>query len=85
MCDEPSAIRRVTRRARKEHRCCEGAHRIAPGELYSYVSGVWDGRGNSFKQCLTCAALFEALGDAAQWDCGPCFEGLEEYVMEELR
>jgi hypothetical protein len=61
-CESPSAFSQTTRRARKAHDCCEFPATIQPGETYQYISGVWDGRGDSFKTCMLCAsarAFFE--------------------------
>ena len=82
-CDTPDVVRTVTRTARKRHRCEEGNHPIQPGDSYVYISGVWDGRGASFRHCLTCHVLFFALQNEAD-DCGPCLGELAEYVAEWL-
>ena len=85
MCDEPEAICNVTRRASKAHRCCECGHTIPAGDRYQYTSGVWDHRGDSFKTCVSCAALRGALYDALDTgtaDCGPPFGGLVQYMQE---
>lgn len=55
--DGPSCSDTVTRRARKEHVCCECRKPIAKGQLYEYISGVWDGRPDSFKTCLLCVEI----------------------------
>ena len=47
--------------ARVPHVCVECFETINPGIEYCYVSGVWDGRGQSFKQCVRCHLLGEAL------------------------
>lgn len=75
----PSVIQTVIRLARKEHRCCEGKHVISPGERYAYTSGVWDGRGDSFKQCMTCHRLFQAIADDDACYC-PAFMQLDAAV-----
>ena len=59
MCDYvlPQAYKEVIRKARKEHWCCECRQEIAVGEVYEYVSGIWDGEPRSYKTCLSCAQL----------------------------
>lgn len=57
MSDAPSCMISEIRKARKQHRCCECPSPIMPGEHYEHVSGVWDGRGESFKTCEPCAVF----------------------------
>lgn len=84
MCERPDAYVETTRRARKEHRCVECHKTIAPGELYQYVSGVWEGSASSFKTCLTCDAVRSFLsGPPNGIDCiafGDLFTVLREDV-----
>lgn len=82
MCDMPAVFGQEQRKARKEHKCCECAVMIKPGEAYIYSHGVWDGSGQSFKQCLDCAEVSSAA--AASVDDpeeGPAFTGLREWFM----
>ncbi len=63
MCDidgRPSCITERTRTARKQHHCCECDTPISIGERYHYMSGVWEGRGESFKAHVRC-------NDMRQW------------------
>ena len=55
--DYPEAYTERTRIARKPHKCCECKGTILFREPYRYVSGVWDGRGDSFKFCQECWEL----------------------------
>ena len=85
MSDSPDAFKRITRVARKEHKCCECRIRIEPGTAYSYRSGVWEGRGLSFKQCADCGNIMSQLTQAAEYaDEGPSFRGLGEFLSEDL-
>jgi hypothetical protein len=59
MTDAPDAFRVELRTARKQHHCCECPAPIVKGEVYQYSSGVWDGRGASFKTCMPCAEVRE--------------------------
>ena len=81
-CVEPSCFVRVERRARKAHVCvaCDGL--IAPGTKYSYSSGVWDGQGRGYKQCLRCAALMERV--TCLGEDGPGFGGLADWLQDVL-
>lgn len=45
------------RRARKEHQCSECSEAILPGQRYEYQSGIWDGRPDTFKTCLSCVEI----------------------------
>lgn len=65
-CDDtpPSAFSEETRKARKEHQCCECLDPILRGEHYSYSSGIWDREPGSFRRCLSCAAWAAALHKA---------------------
>src|SRR5690349_116120 len=85
MSDMPSVCREVERTARKAHRCCECREIIEPGEKYQYVSGVWDGRGDSFKTCLRCALVRRIASRHAEYhDEGPCFELLAQWILDEF-
>ena len=57
-CDNPAqAYREITRRARKDHKCCECGNMIPALDYYRYSSGIWDNRGESFKTCWSCVAF----------------------------
>lgn len=56
-------------RARKQHVCCECRTAIQPGRLYEAATGKWDGNVNTYKTCMPCARLREAL-TAADTECG---------------
>lgn len=59
MCDVemPEAFNQLIRKARKEHECCECCLPINSGDKYEYSSGIWDGRPDSFKTCLSCVEI----------------------------
>lgn len=82
-CELPSAFLRRDRVARKLHHCCDCGVEVRPGQSYSYASGVWDGRGDSYKQCHRCADLMErcaALGTAGED--GPAFGRLADWLLD---
>lgn len=78
--DGPDAFKEVVRTARKEHQCSACDETIAPGHRYVAISGVWDGSPGSFKHCLRCHAITDAIyaagGDGVQIDlaCGHDWE-----------
>lgn len=74
-----SAFRKCERTARKEH-WCRGA--IPIGARYVYVSGVWDGRGDSFKFCLACWKLHEDLRAIDEEGCGAPFGDLGNWIED---
>jgi len=53
----PQAFHQANRLSRKEHKCCECGQTISAGEVYEYSSGVWDGKPDSFKTCLSCVEI----------------------------
>lgn len=61
----PNAWRSIWRTARKQHTCCACREVIDAGHRYRYSSGIWDGEPSSFKHCVRCWRLFEALCDRA--------------------
>ena len=46
-----------TRKAKKEHTCCECGSIIKPGSNYEHVSGKWDGSVDIYKTCLLCVRI----------------------------
>jgi hypothetical protein len=80
---EPSVFNHVKRKARKKHACCECTFNIHKGENYSYISGIWDGKPNSYKQCNDCNDLFFAAMKSQAWaDEGPTFKNLKDFFMD---
>ena len=85
----PSCFRVIERTARKAHKCCECKQEIKPGEKYRYSSGIWDSSPDSYKQCNTCAAIFDVCIDINNEqnnfpEEGPSFCNLVEFVETEL-
>lgn len=70
MSENPSAYKQSTPKAIKVHRCCECRGEIQPGEVYHLLTGVWDGRGMSFKTCSDCEQLRKQLKEDSDlhWD-----------------
>ena len=85
-CESPQAFRQYMRVARKQHKCCECCKPIERGQQYEYTSGVWDGRGDSFKTCLSCVRIraeCEANGSRWEYYCTPCFGELADEAREQ--
>lgn len=80
MCDRPQAFRAVTRKARKEHVCCECGAFIEVGDEYEYVSGIWNDTAASFKTCESCATVRQALEPHT---CEGIAFGEVEYMVQE--
>lgn len=74
------------RRARVTHECGECGGKIAIGETYRFISGVWEGVGDSFKTCAACVAIgkeFKRAHDGEGFYLGALDEALSECVEEE--
>lgn len=84
MCDydPPSAFWARDRKARTAHVCYECDRPIERGTVYRYVSGVWDGRGSSFKFCQPCWALHEDYRAGDEDDCGAAYGQLGQAIMD---
>lgn len=53
----PSCLSVTIRKAAKDHRCCECHVVIPKGDQYEETTGVWDGRPDRFRTCLSCKYL----------------------------
>lgn len=85
----PSCFNETYRKARKLHICCECRQEIKPGDRYRYTSGIWRDKPEAFKQCETCAAIFDACVDLAREndhfpDEYPSYSDLIVFVTEEI-
>lgn len=61
-CDESYDVYIAKRvRARKTHKCCACREPIVPGHHYIRIGLVFDGSAESYKRCLRCQTIFEAL------------------------
>lgn len=69
MCDEyldedgPDAFQSRVRRAAKEHSCIACKETIRRGDLYRYSSGIFEGQPFSYRHCLRCWAMLDAIQD----------------------
>lgn len=69
--------------ARKEHKCCECHGKINIGETYYSAKGIWE-KPESFKMCLGCKDVFDAVSSNVDAGDEPPFEGLREFILEEM-
>lgn len=61
--DPPVRFTSETRRARKQHTCCECGATIEKGEEYQNISGIWDRKYDHFKRCMPCEDLDASLSE----------------------
>lgn len=80
MSDLPEAFQVMTRKAKKQHKCCECHQQINIGDEYEYSSGIWGGEPHSFKTCKTCAAIREEYRAETNEDV--CFGELRNHISE---
>lgn len=64
--------------ARKHHKCCECYKTIVVGDEYKLTRGKWDGRMESYKQCIDCSNTFDSIVDGK-------VEGYEDLSFGELQ
>jgi hypothetical protein len=79
--EPPDIYREAMITARKPHRCCECDQKIAFGESYQRVTGLWDGSFDSFATCKSCAETRLALAIEAEYPC-TWFGGLREAIED---
>lgn len=80
---QPSAFQSTKRKAAKEHKCCECDSVIQAGTEYQHSSGIWDGKPDSYKQCLNCDEIWRAVYSHSDVNEGPSFEQLREHILED--
>lgn len=83
--DGPSCFTESIRKARKEHQCYECRDPIKIGERYEYVSGIWDGRADSFKTCLLCAEIRAHFSCGHGWVYGEVWSQLRDNFFPDMK
>jgi hypothetical protein len=78
--EHPEFHRAVTRKAIKEHVCCECNRTIRRGEKYEYVSGMWDAYISNHKTCGDCLSIRDVF-----YCEGFFYTMLKESLWEHLR
>lgn len=76
----PSFSTESTPRAKKPHQCCECREVIPVGATYERVSGVWDGRFDTFKTCAECVEIRMAFS-CGSWVYGYLWESVRESLF----
>lgn len=66
--------------ARKYHVCCECHGDIEPGERYRVETGIWDGEPRSYKTCIDCLSVRDAL--FCGWEYGRLWELVDEHIQD---
>ena len=80
--DQPSVYREEYKKARKQHKCCECLSCIHIGEKYQHITGLWDGRWQTFKTCEKCADLRDSLNQVICISLGELREEYKEFLNE---
>jgi hypothetical protein len=82
--DSPSFCTTTTRRAAKEHACCECHETITRGDRYEYTAGCWEGDMSTYKTCLSCVEIrnhFACNG----WLFGRVWSDIEENFFPDMK
>lgn len=89
MCDiYPDAFNSQTRKARKNHICCECRGRILAKEQYEYSSGIWEGRPDSFKTCLACIEAekkFNSILGSYCFNLGDMYQDTRDFAEDKAK
>jgi hypothetical protein len=85
MCDFdlPSVYHEKMVKARKAHYCYECRKQISKGEVYEYISGVWDSQWSNYKICASCSDLNRKISKNSDDGCGAPFGQVLLYAKEE--
>lgn len=74
--------------ARKCHKCCECGGLISKGEKYQRITGLWEGKFETYKTCRECAGLRDeynkGLDPYDQAAVGELFWDITESEIKEL-
>lgn len=72
----PEIFEEAIRKANKTHECCECGEDILSGKKYKYVRGLWGGNFSTYKTCIGCSRLRDAIDgypygslNDIVWDC----------------
>jgi len=83
--ERPEVYRATRPIARKDHRCSECGGKIAQGERYENVFGVWDGYPDLIKTCVYCLAardLVESRIECFCWEHNNLLENIIETIRD---
>ena len=73
----------TNRRAAKEHSCDECGERIARGDAYEHVKGLWASSWLTYRTCLSCAEIRSHFG-CDGWTFGSLWEDLESNFFPDM-
>ena len=82
MCDYPDCYTDQFRVSRKTHRCCECNGIIFYKEKYHFFSGIYSGDASTYKTCMNCYEIREAISKECAYDESPLFGELFEWVYQ---
>lgn len=85
-CTLPDVYNQIERKARKDHVCSDCRGTIKAGERYRYISGIWDGEPEDYKQCQDCIHMRCEMGMHMDDDdgCGGIPLGGMAYALAEF-
>lgn len=81
----PSCSSTTIRRAAKPRHCGECGEVIAKGDRYEFTSGIWDGRPNSHRTCLSCVEIRKHFACGNGWIYGALWEDMESNFFPDMR
>lgn len=83
--DPPQFYVEGTRRARKQHRCVECGGPIPVGTVHRYMSGKWDSRVETFRECPLCTEVRQWAKISVDCFCSNTFSELHDDCREMVR
>ena len=81
-CEMPEFFESKAVKGRKEYNCCECGVVIEKGETHQSSTGKWDGRVETFRQCLPCHQVMKDCMSRADCACDVGFTALVDWVWE---
>lgn len=83
MSESPVVYRSESRRANRQHICCECRGKIFRGETYHHFTGLWDGRWDTYKTCLVCDGLRNEINSTIKdYENLVPLSGLLDYIFD---
>ena len=71
-------------KARKEHKCYECRRMIAKGETYERVSGLWEGKWETYRFCDCCSEIGLSLSCGGGRTFGMLWEEITDYLFPNM-
>jgi len=79
--NSPDIIKYSNVKAKKVHICIECTYKIPVGEVYEYVTGLWNGTWGTYKTCLKCQKLRDEYIDSQDQYFGELWDSLQGQLM----